>query len=997
MLTFSTLGGLQIYCNEQPLPFAARRAELLLTYLAMTQRVHEREAIANMLWDDRTQKQTMANLRSMLAQMPPEVKPFVITTRKTIAVSADVWVDALAFETDQNLELYKGAFLDGVFITGSHGLEEWIAITRERLRQQAFIAHEAAARAALYQREYATGIAHARELVKIDPLMEGAWRLLLRLLVRNGQTNEALVRYHELAKILNTELGVSPAAETARLAQLIHAVRERVPSQLPAQFTAFIGRKNELQQIAERMDDPACRLLTLHGVGGIGKTRLALEAASFLQADFMHGVHFVSLATAYNGERALLRIANQLALPLDKEQPVIEQLITFLGEKELLLVLDNAEHLVAALQPQLDRLLRRLPLLRLIVTSRTQLDLAAEWVLPLDGLRREDEAIELFVTTVQRHRPNFAITQENRSAVDKICALLQGLPLGIELAAATGKSVRETAHAISENLAALQTSSYGIPDRQRSLGAAFEYSWVLLNDDEQALLAQLSVFQAGFTQAAAAAVTQKADWLANLRRKALVQVQGEDRHALHPAIRQFAATKLTTTDATRLRHSRYYGQLSAELGEQLKDARQLSALQVTESAEANLEHGWQFAVQQADWPLIDQYLFALHKHFETKSRYLQAVGLFGSALRQVRQVEPVDQHVLGRILTYYGFHLERVGDYAEANAAFDEAIGYFEETDSADMLLTIMGHRGMIAYNRGELTTAQTIYRQTVSLAQRYEDGRALAHCLSHLGYVESALGDVESAETAFQQSIDIWREIGTPRGLVIALNGLAVLHQAQGKLAEAKAVFAENLTVCELAGDAMGEARTLQNLANIARQEDDIATAQAHLERAIAINHERINNQWLDSFLTSHLADVYLQNAQLAEAERLYQHALAICLEEADQRGEAVARLGIGRIAIQRMQLTTAKTELQRALHHTHTTNWLPMLLNVLVQMAHLAFALGDKKLAAQTITFALAHAATTQPAQREATALAAKLDDMTAHAAAPDLSTLVAAYQRL
>ena len=1011
MLEIRSLGSLQISIDGTPITFSARRAEVLLTYLAITDRLHERESLANLLWDDRTQKQTMANLRSLLAQMPSEVKLYLLTTRKTIGLVRDeagnngIWVDALAFETAltqslnhrDTLSLYKGDFLDGVFVPDSRGLEEWIAVTRERLRRVALDAHETAATRALYARDYQLGIIHAQALVALDPLRETAQRLLMRLQVRAGQINSALRQYRLLADLLDEELGVPPSAETERLLHRIKAVRQHNRLQLPAQFTPFVGREKELAQIAERFDDAACRLLTLHGAGGIGKTRLALAAAEILSNDFMHGVLFVSLTSAETGDQALLAIANQLELPLGDDRPLIDQLIRYLDEKEILLLLDNAEQVVADLQPLLDTLLRQLPLLRILVTSRTRLQLRAEWVMPIAGMAHGHEAQEatnFFVSCAQRYRPTFAINTTNRSAVQRICQLLQGMPLGIELAATSIRqlSAEQIAQAIADNLGTLATQQYGVPTRQRSLQAAFDYSWQLLNEHEQQLLMQLSVFQAGFDQQAAEAVTGMGRWLHELVDKSLLQSLGDGRYGLHPAIRQFSAEKLAAhqlTDTTQQSHSRYYSTLLAELSEHLKDERQIAALKVTESAEANLEHGWRYAVAKADWPTIDNYLFSLHKHYEAKSRYVQAADIFAAAFAQLRDHPNADKNVLGKLLGNIGFHYERIGRLDEADAAFAQATDYLKDGSEQEALLTIFAHQGSIQYDRGNLEAAKAIYFEASQMARRYEDGRALAHCLSFLGYVETAMGDLKSAEANFQESIVVWRSEGTPRGLVIALNGLAELYESQGKSGQAKEIYQENLQICRDVGDGMGEARTLQNLGILALEDDDFVTARRHLEQALNVNETRVNNEWLDSFLSSRLAYVALCEHKLDEAESLYQHALTYSQQNDEKRGGATAHIGLGRVALLRDDLATAKQHLQAGLQLTHETDWLPMTLNALVFLAEVEFANGDKAVARQTTQLVLSHAASNAQSKAKAAELAGKNGGISATSAGPSSSS--------
>ncbi|MCP4421306.1 MAG: hypothetical protein GY805_32245, partial [Chloroflexi bacterium] len=309
-LQLRLLGGLHITLPNKPaLRFSARRAELLLAYLALNRQEHSRETLATMLWDDRSHKQALANFRALLAQLPKAIRPYLQTSRQAVLFKPDapLWVDSLLFteqlqqatspeELSQALDLYRGAFLDGVFVRESRGLEEWTAVIREQLNYQAIDAHLQIVNHSLHQRQYALGIGHARALLTLDPLREQAHRLLMRLLARDGQLNAALAQYESCRHILADELAVEPATETTQLQQRIAAAKQNQQKPLPSPITPFMGRKTELTQISQRLDQPNCRLLTVVGAGGVGKTRLALQAVTLRQGDYLNGTFFVPLS-----------------------------------------------------------------------------------------------------------------------------------------------------------------------------------------------------------------------------------------------------------------------------------------------------------------------------------------------------------------------------------------------------------------------------------------------------------------------------------------------------------------------------------------------------------------------------------------------------------------------------------------------------------------------------------------------------------------------------
>ncbi|MCB0033924.1 MAG: AAA family ATPase, partial [Anaerolineales bacterium] len=449
--------------DDDPLHFSSSRGELFVAYLAVTALHQARETLATFLWDDRSQKQSFSNLRSLLAQLPDEVKPYIDANRKTISLAEgmSVWVDALAFEemlqrepspeqTAEALELYRGDFLDGQFVKESRGLEEWMALTRERLQLLAIRAHQQMARYYLHRRGYAQGIFHTQELLRLDPLQEGALRLLMRLLVRAGQRNTALTQYRSFRQNLTAELGVEPAAETVTLYERIRLAKEPIPHKLPVTLTPFIGREEELAQLEARLDDPTCQLITLVGPGGTGKTRLAIATADRRQGEYLNGIFFVSLIGIETAADLPTAVARALDMPLDGKLPPHQQLLRYLREKELLLILDNFEHILDEAAAFVQEILTSAPAVKLLITSRERLYLRAEWLLEIIGLAYPElplgltdeaeilahyAAVRLFTSTAQRVQAEFAL-QPALEAVIQICELVEGNPLAIELAAA---------------------------------------------------------------------------------------------------------------------------------------------------------------------------------------------------------------------------------------------------------------------------------------------------------------------------------------------------------------------------------------------------------------------------------------------------------------------------------------------------------------------------------------------------------------------------------
>src|SRR5258708_3509682 len=351
---------------------------------------------------------------------------------------------------------------------------------------------------------------------------------------------------------------------------------------LPLQPTPFVGREIELVEIAKRLADPDCRLLTLVGPGGIGKTHLALQAAEQQITNFAHGVHFVALAPASLPGLLASAIAGALETSFYGPETPDIQLLNFLRGKNMLLVLDNFEHLLAA-TGLLVRLLADVPQLKIFVTSRERLNLTEEWVLPIQGLPfpGKDEAntvetydaVQLFVQRAQRVQPGFSLADDPASVVT-ICQLVEGMPLALELAATWLRSVscREIARQIERNLDFLATPLRDVPERHQSLRAVFDHSWSLLVEDEQRVLAVLSVFRGGFDLEAAEQVAAASpSILAGLVDKSLIRLQSSGRYDLHERLRQYVLGKLAEDDemiATR-RHFEFFLNLATQAEPQI--------------------------------------------------------------------------------------------------------------------------------------------------------------------------------------------------------------------------------------------------------------------------------------------------------------------------------------------------------------------------------------------------------------------------------------------
>lgn len=434
---------------------------------------------------------------------------------------------------------------------------------------------------------------------------------------------------------------------------------EIIPSNLPQQLTPFVGREDELSRLATLLTDPTSKLVTILGPGGIGKTRLAIEAARTQGNAFTDGVYFVSLAPLDDPSLIISPIAEAINFSFhvrdQREQweadYQTEQLMDYLRGKEILLVLDNVEHLLTPALPSLAEwkrgaeklvadIIRNAPKIKILATSRERLSLQGETLFRLEGLeypkRLQSEempdietysAVELFVKSAGRVRTGFELTPDNLAAVSDICRLVDGMPLGVELAAAWVEllSPAEIVTEVQNSLDFLETTLRDIPSRQRSIRSVFETTWQRLTETERGVFQQLSIFRGGFTRKAAETVTSTSlPVLRALVNKSLLRVDFKGRYQIHELLRQFGAERLAASPAgdaaTRDRHCEYYAAFLNNKETDLIGPNQGQALAEMEVEIDNARAAWNWAVGQAKFDEMEQLMESLCEFYRVRGQ-----------------------------------------------------------------------------------------------------------------------------------------------------------------------------------------------------------------------------------------------------------------------------------------------------------------------------------------------------------------------------------------
>jgi predicted ATPase/DNA-binding SARP family transcriptional activator len=887
--------------GESVTGFESDKVRALLAYLAVeADRPHSRDELAGLLWPDQPDRTARRNLSQALFNLRQTIhdeadSPFLQVTPRTVQfnLDSDHWLDVAAFtahiatgeaqahlrlETcepciqrlEQAVELYR-EFLAGFFVDDSVPFGEWATLQRERLHRQVLDALYYLAGHHEWHRDYERARRYAWRQVELEPWREEAHQQLMRLLVRSGQRSAALQQYETCRRILADELGVEPTETTRRLYRRIRAVSSIGAHNLPPQATPFVGRETELGEISRRLADPDCRLLTLVGPGGIGKTRLAIQAAYENRTTFLHGVCFVSLAPLQSAEFLASAIADALQLSshgqVDPKEQLFyasqlssrgqmgpkEQLLDALCEREMLLVLDNLEHLIEDGASLLVDILQAAPEAKLLVTSLERLNLQGEMVLGVEGLETPKEAeaehaacysaVDLFLQSARRAQADFALVNGGMSDVVRICRLVEGMPLGIELAASWVRllSCQEIAAEIEQSLAFLSASTRDAPPRHRSVQAAFDHSWKRLAVEERHVFQRLAVFRGGFDRGAAAQVSGASlTTLSALIDKSFLNRTPSGRYSIHELMRQYAAEKLAQNpqEARKMQddHCRYYARFVNDQFERFRAGQQREALDAVEAEVDNVRIAWQWAVDQGQYESIEQLMDGLYVFCYSRSLqeghilFEKATAALEGAVAGQAQSEEEAIRLLGRLL-WRQADLYRFYDtptYENAIALLQRSIALLrpchDKADLAESLRVL----GLVLGFRERYAEARRSLEESIEIGRQLEDQTHLAWSLVRLGRVLAKMGGPAriEAKQLYQESLAIHRKYNDLTGIAFTLYCLGILAHALGDYAEAKRLFLESKDVYEQLGAPGWAARTISDLGKTYRHlgEDEAA-----------------------------------------------------------------------------------------------------------------------------------------------------------------------------
>ena len=654
---------------------------------------------------------------------------------------------------------------------------------------------------------------------------------------------------------------------------------EAYRNNLPLQPTPLVGREKEVSEVCNLLRGEATRLLTLTGPGGIGKTRLALQAAADLLDDFPDGTYFVPLATLTEAELLLPAIAETLGVKETAEQPLDETLKDYLVERRLLLMLDNFEQVLEA-APTVTELLAAAPGLKVLATSRTPLRLYGEHVYPVPPLALPDlkrppplerltqyEAVGLFLERARALKPDFAITNDSAPAVAEICVRLDGLPLAIELAAAriTMLPPRAMLQRLTSRLKLLTGGARDLPERQRTLRATIEWSYALLDEGERLLFARLAVFSGGRTLEAIEAICDTRgdlpvdafEGVSSLLDKSLIRQEegpnGEPRFVMLETVHEFAREKLRQSaeaDEIRRVHAQFFLTLAEEAFPEFKGPDQLEWIERLEAEHDNMRAALSWASERKEVEVALRLGGALGWFWSVRGYQSEGRRWLEEALAIDGRVPPEERAMA---LAGVGWLALQQGDLDRAKEACEEGLQLLANEareEAREAMLNLLSCLGWVALEREEHRQAQQLFEESLALSREMSDTWWLASSLSRMALVFHSLGHSDKATELYEQSMDLFREQGDKNSLAECLINLAMLVYSQGDLGRAAQLTEEAVALQHELGTRGGVSLGLYNLGWIALLQDDLGRAADLYRESLSLSWDSGLNPLVQSAL---------------------------------------------------------------------------------------------------------------------------------------------------
>ena len=997
--------------------FRSRKIPALLAYLAHTNHPQSREKLADILWSDAEPQQVLSNLRTVLAYLRHDLGEYVISTRSTVSLNQELplWVDTVEFQqrlsiasrrntlspieaaqVEKGLLLYHGDFLKDFYLPDADSFNEWVLVEQERLRRIAFDAFQSLGDFYLKQGNFQQGIRIVSRWLTFDNLNETAHAGMIQLLAYSGDRAAALAHFQTCRNLLKETLRVEPSPELVALIQRVESgelesATLRVASQ-PVRMTAaagsssirtnlstqrikLFGRDDELAALEKLLRDSRNRLVTIAGPGGIGKTRLALETASLqLTATkdttsptlrFPQGVVYIPLAGLTSPGQLVHAVAESLELSLNTGTPLSRQLTDHLKRQNILLVLDNLEHLLPQNENDentssdlLDEILKNTNSVTLLVTSREPLGLEYEALLSLRGLpvpegdetsvaKLQTPSVSLFMERSRRALPDFEVSEEDLTHISRLCRLLGGVPLAIELAAAwmDSLSLADIEKSVQQNIDLLETQARNIPERNRSIRAVFDSTWERLSSAERETLSSLAYFKGGFTlEAVQAAMETSPKVLAYLVKKSLIHFEPHNRrYEIHELLRMYAAEKLSQDPnreaQIKRRMAEYYCRWLFEQIVPLTGANQKKSMQAVDADLLNARQAWNWAIENRRDDLLYLAVRPLHRYYSWRGYHLAGSEECKRAIDALSTIQtPVGKRTLAKLLYWQAQYVLIFGDMAEAQRLRDacqsilddltlagldtreERAGllreiaknlrksdlpasrkYYEESielykelgDKWNVTLSLSWLNDVVSRS-GDSQGAETIVRECLALQESLGDRRGASFSLIYLSTAHTSRGNLKEALSLQQRALAYSRELNEQRAVSLALHNMARTQLLVGNFTEAIRGFQESLEMDRQAGGYIHLKDNLLFLGRTCLAKQEFTEAEEYFQQVIELSRD-LNHQPTIADAQAFQGLLYLYSGKIAESINILNESLKLSQELGYERGRKIAQSWLG------------------------------------------------------------------------------------------------------
>lgn len=679
---------------------------------------------------------------------------------------------------------------------------------------------------------------------------------------------------------------------------------------LPTHATSFVGRQSELDDISKLLAESSCQLLTLVGLGGVGKTRLAIEIAHRVQNLFPDGVYFVPLQPLQNPNQIIQAILHELNLETDRDPHT--HLLSYLSERQLLLVLDNFEHLIEGIN-LLGEILNNTVKVKIMVTSRESLQLQEEWIRQIYGLHYPDDmassmnghfdAVQLFKERAQQLRADLDSYTQYPYIVN-ICQLVEGLPLAIEMAASwlSVLTCQDVVDRIEHGR--LDSRLRNIPERHRSMSAVFEQTWELLTDEERDVFCKLSVFADGFRKEAAEVITQATPhMLATLVDKSLLQLDASGRYNLHELLRQFGMEKLDKHSQKKAAvldaHCDYYTAFLIERKDRFRAQDSSEVMEELSKEIDNIRFAWEHVIDSNKTLIMRETIWCLTEYYEIQNWYREGDYMLRKVVDALKTKDVTGTRgiALGLALVGRGNLLHYLGRLDEAKVLIREGVSILKHRDAFAETAHALSLLGRCAWMTGDFEIANQAYRDSITLAEDTGDLVTLGFGYLNLSMIAVIEGNFQQSTQLKQTALATFQQINHQLGIgiILCIKGeeqylLGYYEQAKDFVLRASKIFIEldnqwHLSNCS------------ENMGHIMFALGDYTNAVYHLSEAMRLAQE-INDPRRITYCHVNLGDVLYAYGKIHEANQHYSNGLTLARETHQRLQEAWSLRGLGAIA---------------------------------------------------------------------------------------------------